>query len=82
MYKELLIRKSKGENINIKDLGSYKLHCLFIKERITKREIAELCDCTMGQVDYRLRKFGITFSDIISGRMNDVIKSLLIKSNS
>lgn len=72
MYNELLERKQKGEKINIECLSKEELYTLYIYEERLKREIANLCDCTMGQLNYRLKKYNISFMDRCACRLGKV----------
>lgn len=61
MYKELLEKKKKGIQINLKDLNYEELYQLYIVENIMDREIADLCNCQKKSVSNKRCRLGVYF---------------------
>lgn len=73
MYTELLDKKNAGSKFNLRDLTRKQLYEMYARERYSKREIADLCSCTVYAVRSRLYREGITIFDRC---YEDIMKAL------
>lgn len=71
LYKDLLRRKQRGEELNFDDLSDGDLYQLYVIEGCINSEIADLFDIEPEKVAYRRRKIGATFDEKVGVAMAD-----------
>lgn len=65
-YHELLMRKMSGEELKLEKLSKEELKALY--SEVSASDIANLFGVSFDKVKYRLRKWGILYSDILKER--------------
>ena len=65
-YKQLEEKKSNGEKLNWDDISKEQLHKLYVDEQMPAFAISLLYDIKQSQLDYKRKKFGIKFMDIVA----------------
>lgn len=66
LYQALLTRKMNGEELDLYKLSKEDLKALY--SEVSASDIANLFGVSFDKVKYRLRKWGILYSDILKER--------------
>ncbi len=65
-YSKLLMQKMNGQELKLDKLSKEELKALY--SEVSASDIAKLFDVSFDKVRYRLRKWGIFYSDILRER--------------